>query len=249
LGLPEKEEVTLLFVVERGEEIGILIDQTLMQQDLVVKTFSNLIKTPNYLTGCTILGDGRLIAVLDGPGLLTAWRTWREEVANLDTTPPAAAHANLFVSKEEKSTFPPEAGDAAAVAPVVPPTILVVDDSMTIRQNLAIVLRRSGYQVIQATDGLEGLEQLRQTAMIHAVISDVDMPNMNGLEFLRNCRQQFTPEQLPVIMLTSRNTENYRQLAKRLGASAYMGKPYLDSELLKTLQDCLAKATPLVATV
>jgi chemotaxis family two-component system sensor histidine kinase/response regulator PixL len=103
--------------------------------------------------------------------------------------------------------------------------------------------------VIQAADGVEGLERLRQTATIHAVVSDVDMPNMNGLEFLRYCRQEFSSERLPIIMLTSRNTENYRQLAKRLGASAYLNKPYLEGELLRTLQACLSETFPSLAGV
>jgi two-component system, chemotaxis family, sensor histidine kinase and response regulator PixL len=257
MGVPAKEEVTLLIVADRAEEAAILIDQTLMQQDLVVKAFGGLVKTPNYLTGCTILGDGRLITVLEGSALIAAWHAWQQgpaeiapAMAALEATTgrliaprPALATASAAASSsvQEGNGTAADANDPDRV--VAPPTILVVDDSMTIRQNLSVFLRRSGYQVLQASDGVEGLERLQQTAVIHAVISDVDMPNMNGLEFLRNCRQEFSPQRLPIIMLTSRNTENYRQLAKRLGANGYLGKPYLEAELLRTLRECLAASS------
>jgi two-component system, chemotaxis family, sensor histidine kinase and response regulator PixL len=259
MGIPAKEDVTLLIVADRAEELAILIDQTLMQQDLMVKSFGNLVKTPHYITGCTILGDGRLITVLDGAELIAAWQTWLQGPAKLAPAL-AALTANpvqaLRVAPNGEASSPsnhladdPEAPPSLPDPTVVvaPPTILVVDDSMTIRQNLSVFLRRSGYQVIQASDGLEGLERLQQNAVIHAVISDVDMPNMNGLEFLRNCRQSFSIEQLPVIMLTSRNTDNYRQLAKRLGASAYLGKPYLEAELLQTLKNLMPNLMPLAS--
>jgi CheY-like chemotaxis protein len=196
--------------------------------------------------------------VLEGSALIAAWHAWQQgpaEIApamaaleattgRLTVVPRAATETGSAAansSGQESNGAATDASDPDRV--VAPPTILVVDDSMTIRQNLSVFLRRSGYQVIQASDGIEGLERLQQTAVIHAVISDVDMPNMNGLEFLRNCRQEFSPQRLPIIMLTSRNTENYRQLAKRLGANGYLGKPYLEAELLRTLRECLAASS------
>jgi chemotaxis family two-component system sensor histidine kinase/response regulator PixL len=104
---------------------------------------------------------------------------------------------------------------------------------------LSIFLRKQEYQIVEAGDGLEGLEQLRQHPEIKAVFCDVDMPKMNGIEFLVRYSQEFSDRSLPVIMLTSRDTSHYFQLAKRLGATAYLTKPYLELELLKTLQDSL----------
>jgi two-component system, chemotaxis family, sensor histidine kinase and response regulator PixL len=118
-------------------------------------------------------------------------------------------------------------------------TILVVDDSLTTRQNLTLTLQKFGYQVIQAGDGKEALEKLRQEPSIKAVFSDVEMPIMNGFEFLSACRKSYSASVLPVIMLTSRSSDKHRGIAKLLGANHYLTKPYLELDLLHSLQTCL----------
>ncbi|NES22159.1 MAG: response regulator [Symploca sp. SIO3E6] len=119
------------------------------------------------------------------------------------------------------------------------PTILVIDDSLTTRQTICSTLQKAGYPVVQAQNGVDGLAQLQQHPQIQGIICDVEMPQMNGFEFLRSCRKQFTKDELPILMLTSRTSERYRQLAKQLGANSYLTKPYLAQELITTLRNCL----------
>jgi two-component system, chemotaxis family, sensor histidine kinase and response regulator PixL len=122
------------------------------------------------------------------------------------------------------------------------PVVLVVDDSLTTRQTLALTLQKAGYRVLQAKDGREGLEQLEREPDIKAVFSDVEMPRMNGFEFLAQCRQKHSKEQLPIIMLTSRGGDKHRQIAQYMGANDYLTKPYLAVDILRSLEAVLPQS-------
>ena len=113
--------------------------------------------------------------------------------------------------------------------------ILLVDDSVTVRHNLASMLQKAGYQVLQASDGSEAISQVSQHPTINLVISDVEMPGMNGFKFLSHRLQDSVLQQIPVIMLTSRSSEKYQQIALELGANAYLTKPYIDWEVLSAI--------------
>ncbi|NJN23764.1 MAG: response regulator [Acaryochloridaceae cyanobacterium RL_2_7] len=117
--------------------------------------------------------------------------------------------------------------------------MLVVDDSLTTRRNITLTLQKFGYQVIQAGDGREALDQLKFHPQINAVLSDVEMPNMNGFEFLSQCRKEHPKDKLPVIMLTSRSGQKHQQIAQALGANIYLTKPYLEQDLRNALESCL----------
>lgn len=121
-------------------------------------------------------------------------------------------------------------------------TILVVDDSATLRRMLALTLEKSGYRVLQARDGQEALSHLQQSSSVQLVICDIEMPNMNGFEFLSQRRQDPNLTAIPVVILTSRNNEKHRRLAMHLGATAYFSKPYIEHELLDALKHLLVQS-------
>lgn len=213
-----KSKVMLLLISEGSDTIALKIDQILMEQNLTIKPFSNALKTPSYLYGCTILGDSSLVPVIDGLELL-------EKILQEEQYTPEIFRVTTTKTKE--SSLP------------TLPTILVIDDSMTTRQTISKTLQKAGYNVVQAKEGWEGLAQLQQHPEIQAIICDVEMPEMNGFEFLSRCRKQYSMEEMPVLMLTSRSSQPYRQLAKQLGSNGYLTKPYLDQELIDDLQKCL----------
>ncbi|MEH2358434.1 hybrid sensor histidine kinase/response regulator [Nostoc sp.] len=117
-----------------------------------------------------------------------------------------------------------------------PKVVLVVDDAISLRQTLSLTLQKFGYQVIQAQNGIEALEKLQLHPEIKVVISDLEMPRMNGFELLSNFRQYPNLGKIPLVILTSRSAEKHRQLAQELGAKAYLTKPYLEHELLSTIK-------------
>jgi len=114
-------------------------------------------------------------------------------------------------------------------------SVLVIDDSMTVRQVVSAALDSAGYHVIQAKDGLDAIEQLQRHPEVEMITCDVEMPRLNGFEFLMRYQQEAQLTQVPVIMLTSRTNEKHQQLAKQLGAAAYMTKPFDQSELIQVV--------------
>lgn len=209
----------VLVIAQGTDAIGIKVDQILLEQNLVIKPFGAAINPPSYLSGCTVLGDGRLVSVLDGAALI-------ERIAAKGTQSIAMIDSAINRLKPK----------------LVLPTILVIDDSLTTRQTLSTTLQKAGYRVIQAQDGADGLSQLEQHPEVEGIICDVEMPQMNGFEFLGRCRKLHGKTELPVLMLTSRGSKRYRQLAQQLGANGYLTKPYLDQELIETLQQAVAEA-------
>ena len=209
LTLPTGQEHALLLLSVGNEIYGLEIDQIVLEQDLVIKPFSGLLQPPSYIYGCTILGDGRLVPVLDAAGLVNHWLRTPTLGAVLPKMP---------------------------VRAVAQTELLVVDDSLTIRGTLAKTLSKHGYRVHTAADGREALELLAQNPQIKAVFCDIEMPRMNGFEFLSACRQDSRYQELPIIMLTSRAGDKHQKIAQNLGCSAYLTKPYLEPDLLRTLQ-------------
>ena len=120
---------------------------------------------------------------------------------------------------------------AAALAISAVPLVLVVDDSITVRRVTQRLLQREGYRVALAADGLQALERLQQERPT-VVLSDIEMPRMDGFDLVRNIRADARLSDLPVIMITSRIAEKHREHARELGVDHYLGKPYSEDELL-----------------
>jgi chemotaxis protein histidine kinase CheA len=113
--------------------------------------------------------------------------------------------------------------------------VLVVDDSLTVRRISQRLLERAGYSVLLARDGLHAIEIL-QTEQVSIILLDIEMPRMDGFEFLHYLRQDAKTSALPVVMITSRTADKHRAHAKELGATAYLGKPFNETELLTLIK-------------
>jgi chemotaxis family two-component system sensor histidine kinase/response regulator PixL len=210
-----------LLVIRRREQfIALEIDRLEAEKELVIKPFSNAIAPPSYTYGCTIWGDGSLFPVIDGAALV-------EYVENQKSIA-TAIELNLASHKTNKTTLLP--------------TILIIDDSIAMRQMLARTLEKADYRVIQAKDGWDAIEKLRSTFQVNLIISDIDMPKMNGFEFLSHRRQHPNLTGIPVAMLTSRNNPKHRQLAMHLGAYAYWTKPFSEPEILNAVGKIISQS-------
>ena len=220
----EDNQTTLLLFSDGDQVVALPIDRVLNEQELAIKPFGKVITPPPYLYGCTVLGNGTLVPVIDSSVLLSIKQSTKSLLSasssvDTHTTPPLLA--------ESKPNAPQRK------------TILIVDDSLTVRQALYLTLEKFGYQVIQAGDGREAIEKLSRSPEIQAVLCDVEMPNMNGFEFLTACRKDSRYLDIPIVMLTSRSGAKHRGVAQMLGASGYLTKPYLEQELIKTIQQLL----------
>lgn len=234
--------------------LGLEVEQVIEEQELVIKPISDAIAPPPYLYGCSILADGRLTLVIDGAMLVQY--TQRNGMRQIQETPPPLALAsNTFppdLATETLGLYVPPSHPADAMPPPLdamaesPPntktTILVIDDSLTERQTLGLILKRAGQQVIEAKDGREALEILRSGRSVDGMICDIEMPRLNGLEFLSAVRQDLQWAKIPVVMLTSRSRDKFQAIALELGAYAYLTKPYVEQEILTTLTAALKAA-------
>ncbi|BBI98398.1 hypothetical protein FGKAn22_00910 [Ferrigenium kumadai] len=125
-----------------------------------------------------------------------------------------------------------EAAKAGSDFPRSRPLVMVVDDSLTVRKVTTHLLKRAGYQVATAKDGVDALEQLVEIRP-SVMLLDIEMPRMDGFELTRQLRRDPTTQNLPIIMITSRAADKHRDHALQLGANAYLGKPYQEEELLQ----------------
>ncbi len=233
---PTNWEAPMLVLTRANQAFALQIDRLVTEQELVVKPFGTAITPPIFAYGCTVLGDGSLIPVIDGPVLLD------EMVSRGLATMPQASEMDALANLVETNLA---AGDrnTAGIQRLQTTTILVVDDAVTLRRTLALSLERAGYRVLQARDGQEALEQLEQSQSVELVICDVEMPNMNGFEFLTQRRENPLFAAIPVVMLTSRGNDKHRWLAMKLGAKDYFTKPYLEQELLAAIEQLLNAST------
>jgi two-component system chemotaxis response regulator CheY len=115
-------------------------------------------------------------------------------------------------------------------------TVLIVDDSLTIRQQISLTLKSAGYQIVEACDGREGVDALRAHAGIAMVLCDVNMPRMNGLEFLETIKGEAAGPPIPVIMLTTEGSPDLITRAKRAGAKGWIVKPFQTDLLLAAVR-------------
>ena len=213
--------------------VGLEVDQLLGEQELVISPLGQTIVPPAYLYGSSILPNGQLTLVLDGLMLAKIIVEQRQHnlkmgAASRSSTPAAPENKPIFVKKQ----------------------VLTVDDSITVRQTLVDALQKENYQVIQARDGVEALAQLERYPDIQAILCDIEMPRMNGFEFLKARQQKTEIAAIPTIMLTSRMGDKHRMLTEELGATTYITKPYLTPELIKTIDAAIETQThsPLTST-
>ncbi|MFM6136380.1 MAG: response regulator, partial [Sphaerospermopsis kisseleviana] len=155
-----------------------------------------------------------------------------EQKSISSSTPSSTPLLSASVSVDDRKL--PE--NSSGIIPKLAKVVLIIDDAISVRQTLALTLQKYGYQVVSAQNGVEALEQLERHSEIEVIISDLEMPRMNGFELLSHIRQHPEWSQKPVMILTSRSSEKHRQLAQELGATAYFTKPYLEHELLSTVE-------------
>ena len=195
-----------------SEPIAILVDAIAGEDRLIIKPFDETIPVPTYVVGCTILGTGEVIPVILPQG----------------------------IAKEALSSV--SAKEATATVAQTTSTILIAEDSVATRRMLEKVLTAAGYQVLVCRDGQEALDRLEQyQGRIDLILSDVEMPRVNGFELLEKARAQPAFKNTPIVMATSRTGDRHRQQAKSLGATDYLGKPVQPQQLIDTVASLLAR--------
>jgi chemotaxis protein histidine kinase CheA/ActR/RegA family two-component response regulator len=207
-------------VVVRGThgEVALEVRRVVETRELVLQETGSLLRQVTGVAAGAVLADGRVIFVLDIDAL---------------TARPSQ------VSDETASSLRRRAEAARKFA-------LVVDDSHSVRKTLSQLLSDAGYEVRTARDGLEAIEALNHHRA-DIVITDLEMPNLNGMEMTRQVRERADGAELPILMLTSRDSEKHRAGAQASGVSHYLTKPYTDAQVLGVVRGLLARETKLAA--
>ena len=208
-------------LIQIGEiQIALTLDEVIEAREIVIKPLEGFLKGARGLLGATILGDGSVVPILDVVSLL-------QPQANQGF---AAAKTLTAVQPQTVLATPPKPQKAQLC-------VMIVDDSPSVRRVLSNLITKTGWQTTTAKDGLEAIELLQSARSLpDLILSDVEMPRMDGYELLSTLKRQESLAQIPVVMITSRAGDKHRQRALDLGASDYVVKPYQDSVLLDTIK-------------
>ncbi|MEH1967472.1 hybrid sensor histidine kinase/response regulator [Nostoc sp.] len=220
---------SVLVVKGNNQPVAIQIDRCWGEQEVAIRQVEGNIPLPEGFSNCTILGDGRVVPLVNVNELLY-WIATNRKTPRGTQLPSARLKTPFLIFDEEKIS-------AASIKQKG--TILIVDDSINVRRFLALTLEKGGYQVEQAKDGQDALEKLHSGLRVEAVICDIEMPRLDGYGFLGKVNSDVDTKNIPVAMLTSRSSNKHRQLAMQLGARAYFSKPYNEQELLQTLEEII----------
>lgn len=199
-------------ILKVGEEkLGLFVDALIDEQDVVLKPQSQLLKRVRNVAGATILGTGEVCIILSPQDLIKSIR----KQAGVISSP--IARSTLRIQEQENSP--------------VKPVILLVEDSIATRTQEKRILEAAGYEVVTAVDGLDGFNKL-STRSFDAVVSDIQMPNLDGLSLVTKIRQNQDYSELPIILVTSLASDKDKRKGAEVGANAYITKASFNQEVL-----------------
>ncbi|KAA1172749.1 response regulator [Marinobacter salinexigens] len=208
------QALPLPVILVRGAEqpMALQVDNLMGSREIVVKSLGPQFNSVRGVSGATILGDGNVVVILDLPAMIRSdILSERQRAADLEKSREAARY-------EEQIT-----------------TVMVVDDSVTVRKVTSRLLERNGMEVITAKDGLDAVAQL-QDHKPDIILLDIEMPRMDGFEVASFVRHDDNLRDTPICMITSRTGEKHRERAMAIGVNEYLGKPFQETELLETIE-------------
>ena len=211
-GSPDNEKQPVILSRSGDLRVALHVDEIIGNREIVVKSLGKQLSQVKGLAGASILADGSVVLILDVNGLV------RQSNANA---------VKIDYQSEQAAS---KARD----------TVMVVDDSITMRRVASKLLERHNYEVVTAKDGVDALAQL-QDVRPDVMLLDIEMPRMDGFELATHMQNEDTYSKIPIIMITSRTGEKHRDRAFEIGVSDYMGKPYQEEELIETIQSALAR--------
>lgn len=187
------------------------VENLMGSREIVVKSVGPQISTVRGVSGATILGDGRVVMILDIAAML------RSGVVDVPGQVENMVH------------------EQAATEGI---TVMVVDDSITVRKVTTRLLERNDMNVITAKDGVDAVAKL-QEHVPDIMLLDIEMPRMDGFELATHVRNEARLRDIPIIMITSRTGDKHRQRAMQIGVNRYLGKPFQETELLENIKGLL----------
>jgi chemosensory pili system protein ChpA (sensor histidine kinase/response regulator) len=213
---------TPVILLKSGDDrMAIAVDDVSSNQEVVVKNVGAHVARLAGILGATILGNGEIVLIINPVQLITR-----------APEPPAIFEEEL---RAEAKAAPTRTQPVSEIGVATQQTIMVVDDSLTVRRVTQRLLERNNFNVLLAKDGVDALRQL-QDVKPDVMLVDIEMPRMDGYDLTRNIRSSPVTSGIPIIMITSRTAEKHRSMAFELGVNEYLGKPYQEDELMKLVR-------------
>lgn len=203
----------IILVKVAGHRVGFYIDELMGHHEIVVKSLGAQVSSVSGMAGGTILGDGRVALILDVPALVRM----------------VGAEHGLSETKQVQAIEEPKS---------VKVTVMVVDDSITVRRVTTRLLERHDMDVVTAKDGVDAVAKLEETVP-DVMLLDVEMPRMDGYELATHMRNDTRYRNVPIVMITSRTGAKHRERAETIGVDRYLGKPYQELDLLSNINEVL----------
>jgi chemosensory pili system protein ChpA (sensor histidine kinase/response regulator) len=217
---PIQQQYSPVLLLKSGNQrAAVLVDKLIGNRELVIKNIGPQLARILGIAGATVLGNGQIVLILNPVQL--AQRQGQIVRQQVKHTPIALINEGQSAAK----------------------TVMIVDDSLTVRKITSRILMREGYEVTTAKDGLDAL-QLLQTMKPDVMLLDIEMPRMDGFELTKVMRADSKMSQIPIIMITSRTADKHRDHAMSLGVNAYMGKPFQEDELLAKIAELANTSCP-----
>ena len=238
LGLSTIEPINgylnMVIVRAAGRQVGVVVEEVLGKDEVVIKSLGQYLRRVKLFPGATISTDGSLILLVDVNRLAGT------TAAEVDVVVPSASAARIFgpgALAVASGSIPAAAVDEPASEKVV----VIADDSISVRKFVGRILEKAGYSVKLASDGLEAAELVAQVGC-HLVITDIEMPRMNGYELMSHLRQDPSTRRIPVLVVTSRAGAKHRDRAMKEGAASFLTKPVQEEQLLAVVEELMNSA-------
>jgi chemosensory pili system protein ChpA (sensor histidine kinase/response regulator) len=223
---PESMRYNPVLLLKSGQSsAAIHVDEMIGNQEIVVKNIGPQLARVSGISGATVLGTGEIVLIINPVQLAQ-----RVDVDLAEPPQPGAAAAPAASLRR-----------LGATSAAVPPLVLVVDDSLTVRKITSRLLAREGYAVATAKDGVDALQSIGEDVP-DVILLDIEMPRMDGFEFTKTLRSDRRHAHIPIIMITSRTAEKHRNRAAELGVDIYLGKPFQEEELLRHIKALVTAA-------
>ena len=207
-----------VLLARTGEQsVALHVDELIGRREVVVKPVGSQISTVRGISGATILGDGRVVIILEMNSLVLGDSLFHVT----ESTDQDADDEVIPVVEEKRETI-----------------VMVVDDSITIRKVTERMLTRHDMKVVTAKDGVDAVSQLQEIKP-DVMLLDIEMPRMDGYEVATHVRNDPRLVDLPIIMITSRSGSKHKDKAMEIGVNKYMGKPFQEDELLENIHELL----------
>ncbi len=221
------------------------VDAVLRREEIVVKSLGPELREVPYISGGTVLGDGSVVLILDisaishkmtieytGEGKdFSSLENARQVLADQDDSKAESSKKGVQKRKKSVKSKTIKQKKVSGRKPVA----LIVDDSLSVRKFVSAVLERNEYTTVLASDGPEALEKIKTTEF-DIIITDLEMPKMQGLDLIEEIRRDDKNKDIPIIILTGKSGREHEEKGKEAGANAYIIKPFKEGDLVKTLE-------------